>query len=75
MHSLKSMINDWSQWVKENWEAGSNAEELTPKFSEYTYRQLLDMGVNTMGVKKYEAANPSWMSVAGLIRYWKKKMG
>ncbi len=74
MNTLKSMINDWSQWVKKNWEAGYSAEELTPKFSEYTSQQLLDMGVNPMGVKKYEAANPSWMSVAGLIRYWKKKI-
>ena len=75
MHSLKSMINDWSQWVKKNWEAGHNAEELTPKFSEYTSQQLLNMGVNPVDVKKYEAANPSWMSVAGLIRYWAKKTG
>jgi len=29
--------------------------------------------VSEAGVKIYEAANPSWMSVAGLIRYWKKK--
>ena len=75
MYSLKSMINDWSQWVKKNWEAGYNAEELTPKFSEYTSQQLLNMGVNPVDMKKYEVANPSWMSVAGLIRYWAKKMG
>ena len=74
MKALKRMINDWSEWVKKNWEAGLTAEELTPKFSEYTSQQLLDMGVSPSGVRKYEAANPSWMSVAGLIRYWKKKM-
>jgi hypothetical protein len=75
MHALKSMINDWSQWVKKNWEAGFTAQELTPKFSEYTSQQLLRLGVDPLGIKQYEAANPSWMSVAGLIRYWKKKTG
>jgi hypothetical protein len=24
---------------------------------------------------RYEAANPAFMSVAGLLRYWKKKTG
>ncbi len=69
------MIHDWSQWVKQNWMAGFTAEELTPKFSEYTSQQLLRLGVDPLGIKQYEAANPSWMSVAGLIRYWKKKTG
>ena len=75
MHALKSMIHDWSQWVKQNWMAGFTAKELTPKFSEYTSQQLLRLGVDPLGIKQYEAANPSWMSVAGLIRYWKKKTG
>ena len=75
MHALKSMIHDWSQWMKQNWMAGFTAEELTPKFSEYTSQQLLRLGVGPLGIKQYEAANPSWMSVAGLIRYWKKKIG
>ena len=75
MHALKSMIIDWSQWVKKNWMAGFTADELTPKFSEYTSQQLLRLGVDPLGIKQYEAANPSWMSVAGLIRYWEKKTG
>jgi glyoxylase-like metal-dependent hydrolase (beta-lactamase superfamily II) len=75
MHALKSMIHDWSQWVKKNWMAGFTADELTPKFSEYTSQQLLRLGVDPLGIKQYEAANPSWMSVAGLIRYWEKKTG
>ena len=35
--------------------------------------QLIEAGADEETVKKYEAANPPWMSVAGLIRYWKKK--
>jgi len=34
---------------------------------------LRTKGIGELGIKQYEAANPSWMSVAGLIRYWKKK--
>ena len=49
------------------------AEEITPIFMKYTAEQLRAKGVDETGIGQYEAANPSWMSVAGLIRYWKKK--
>lgn len=70
---LESILNDWAQWMKTKWETGLSADEITPMFMEYTRNQLIEQGVDESGVKKYEAANPSWMSVAGLIRYWKKK--
>lgn len=72
-HELRNMLNDWAFWVREKWESGMGAEEMTPLFSRYTADQLREKGVDEHGIKQYEAANPSWMSVAGLIRYWKKK--
>ncbi len=73
MSALKAILNDWATWIKEKSETGLSAEEMTPLFSEYTAEQLLSQGVSDYGTKQYEAANPSWMSVAGLLRYWKKK--
>ncbi len=73
MGALRDMLNDWAFWIKPKWEEGQSAEEITPQFVAYTQSQLKDRGVHDLGLKQYEAANPSWMSVAGLIRYWKKK--
>ena len=73
MSELKIILGDWSRWIKKKWEEGLDQKELVPLFSEYTTNQLLEKGVSQQGVQQYEAANPSWMSVAGLIRYWKKK--
>lgn len=73
MTELKSILNDWSEWIRVRWEQGATAEELTPQFVEYTNDQLRKTGASEVTVKKYEAANPPWMSVAGLIRYWKKR--
>lgn len=70
---LREMLIDWGEWIKKGWEHGESVPEMTPKFSKYTEQQLRDFGVDDLGVKLYEAANPSWMSVAGLTRYWKKK--
>ena len=52
-----------------------SADEITPLFTKYTDDQLRGKGVSEHGLERYEAANPSWMSVAGLIRYWKKSTG
>ncbi|MEQ6168500.1 MULTISPECIES: MBL fold metallo-hydrolase [unclassified Ekhidna] len=75
MQELKGILKDWSEWMKAKWEAGMSNDEITPEFMAYTSKQLKDRGVSDHGIKLYEAANPSWMSVAGLVRYWKKKQG
>lgn len=73
MKELKEILSNWAQWIKEKWEQGLTNEEITPLFMTYTAKQLQERGVSDLGIKQYEAANPSWMSVAGLVRYWKKK--
>lgn len=75
VEELRKVLNDWADWIKVRWEAGATAEELTSEFVEYTNNQLRAAGASEETVKKYEAANPPWMSVAGLIRYWKKRSG
>lgn len=75
MKELKEVLNDWGQWMKAKWEEGLTNDEITPLFMKYTAQQLKDRGVSDDGIKRYEAANPSWMSVAGLVRYWKKNQG
>ncbi len=70
---LNEILHDWAFWVKEKWEEGQDAAQITPAFKDYTANQLKSRGVNELGLKQYEAANPSWMSVAGLIRYWQKR--
>lgn len=70
---LEFMLDDWATWMKQHFEAQTLPEEIMPQFMEYIKNQLLDAGVSEENVIKYEYANPSWMSVAGLLRYWKLK--
>ena len=73
LDALENILDDWAGWIKERWEANESAEDITPKFMDYTAQQLKRQGLSDKEVETYEAANPSWMSVAGLIRYWTKK--
>lgn len=70
---LKIILNDWSEWMRPYFESGEDQKEIVPKFTAYTKEQLLSKGVDKFTIQIYEYANPSWMSVAGLMRYWKLK--
>lgn len=70
---LENILDDWANWMKPHFDAGSSAEETTPQFMEYTKNQLKMSGVSGEDLIRYEYANPSWMSVTGLLRYWKLK--
>lgn len=73
MEKLRNIMDDWANWIKPYWEAGKKPNEVVPEFRQYAEQQLRDAGLDDMGVSRYEAANPAWMSVAGLMRYWRKK--
>ncbi|WP_258102995.1 MBL fold metallo-hydrolase [Marinoscillum sp. MHG1-6] len=73
LDNLRKMMQDWAGWVKEKWSSGLEMDEMVSQFKDYTVNQLKEHGVDSHGLEQYEAANPSWMSVSGLVRYWKKQ--
>jgi len=73
LSELELILDDWASWMKQHFDAGTAADEITPQFMEYTQNQLRIAGVSDEDLVRYEYANPSWMSVAGLLRYWKLK--
>lgn len=72
--ALEEILDDWADWIKPHWEEGKEAELITPLFQAYTHAQLIKAGIPKEDLPKYEKANPSWMSVVGLMRYWSKKL-
>lgn len=70
---LIEMLDDWSQWMRPHYEAGTAAEEIIPEFIAYTQEQLRSHGVSEENIDRYEKGNPSYMSVTGLLRYWHLK--
>jgi len=47
-------------------------EEINRLFVEWTQTHSASRGVSNADMRAYEAANPSWMSAAGMQRYWRK---
>jgi len=70
---LEKRLTEWAEWIRPYYEQGASVEEVTPKFQAYVQQQLTEHGIEGEQLQQYENANPSWMSVAGLMRYWRKK--
>lgn len=75
LDALEENLMTWANWIKPHAEAGAAPESITPDFQAFAQAQLEAAGVSPSGLNRYEKANPAWMSVAGLLRYWKKKLG
>lgn len=73
LDELEGRLLDWAQWMKPHFEAGRTIEETTPLFTDFVMQQLRQIQLTKEEMAAYENANPAWMSVAGLMRYWKKK--
>lgn len=71
--ALEERLLSWAEWIRPHAENGADPASLVPDFQAFVQKQLLDAGVAPVDLKRYEAANPAFMSVAGLMRYWKKK--
>ncbi len=71
MDQLETILDDWAAWMKPRFDAGESAAAITPDFVAYTQQQLRDAGVSQDNIDRYESGNPSFMSVTGLLRYWK----
>ncbi len=72
LNELQKRLHKWANWIKPHYEAERSVVEVTPEFQQMVAADMIAEGIAEADRNKYEAANPSWMSVAGLMRYWKK---
>lgn len=71
--ALKNILDDWSAFIYPHYKNNTPPAELVPLFVQHTRRQLEAAGLDAQALEQYEYANPAYMSVNGLLRYWKLK--
>ncbi|RMF02445.1 MAG: MBL fold metallo-hydrolase [Bacteroidetes bacterium] len=71
MEELEQRLDKWADWMHPYFVEGASVAEVTPKFQRMVRAEMEASGLSASEIAQYEAANPAWMSVAGLLRYWK----
>lgn len=74
LDNLRTVLESWSEWMRPFAEKEADWKAVIPKFETFVEAQRLQMGATPESAENYAKANPTWMSVAGLMRYWKKRL-
>lgn len=70
---LRSMIEDASTFIRARMEEGMARDDLVNAYVGWNRERALGRGMPAEDFARYEAANPLFMSVDGLMRYWRKR--
>ncbi|MCS6928075.1 MAG: MBL fold metallo-hydrolase [Saprospiraceae bacterium] len=74
LHDLEKRLLAWANWMKPYAQRKAQVEEVMPEFLAFVREDMTAAGIDAATAACYEAANPAFMSVAGLLRYWNKKL-
>ncbi|MGQ9510943.1 MAG: MBL fold metallo-hydrolase [Thermaceae bacterium] len=70
LEALETLLFTWAEWVRARLKEGRSEEEVRPWF-EAVWREGL-RGLSEEEMDRYALADPPWMNLQGLIRYWTK---
>lgn len=60
-------------FIREHMEAGESRDQIVQRYVSWNQEMALAQGVPAAVFEQYEAANPLYMSVDGIMRYWQKQ--
>ncbi|MFZ4513567.1 MAG: MBL fold metallo-hydrolase [Geothrix sp.] len=73
--SLEENLHRIATWVKERMATGEDEAAMVPPFQAFMHDLLAGYGLPESAIQLYEIADPAFMSVYGLVRYWRKQAG
>ena len=69
---LEERLEAWAGWMLEHLREGREEAGLVQTFEAFVADELRAKGLSEEEIEDYEQADPAFMSVAGLGRYWRK---
>lgn len=70
---VRSVLEDANTFVRARMEEGMERDDLVNAYIGWNREQAISHGMDPDDFARYEAANPLFMSVDGLMRYWRKQ--
>lgn len=69
---METRLIQWSDWIGEQLREGKTDEEITRGYEAMSKDLLQHQNIVGELLTAYEFADPFWMNVMGLVRYWRK---
>lgn len=71
--AFATLLTEAADFVRVRLESGLDRDEIVDQYRSWHLSRAKGAGVSADTLRKYEVANPLYMSVDGIIRYWKKR--
>ncbi len=71
--AFNALLYQSAEYVRERMQAGVERDALVRQYIEWNRRRAADLGISEEVFQQYEVANPMYMCVDGMMRYWTKK--
>jgi glyoxylase-like metal-dependent hydrolase (beta-lactamase superfamily II) len=71
--ALRDLLPETAVVVKQMLEAGLDRDEMVSQYYEWNRNRARQLGISDAAIHQYETANPWYMSVDGIVRYWQKQ--
>jgi glyoxylase-like metal-dependent hydrolase (beta-lactamase superfamily II) len=72
LQAIERELDMVDEWISVTLPACSDLEDVSAHFMEWTRSRYDAEHITPAQVEFFETANPSWMSPAGIYRYWRK---
>ncbi|MCA9936009.1 MAG: MBL fold metallo-hydrolase [Ardenticatenaceae bacterium] len=70
--SLRALLDDAPNFIRKQMQANVSRDDMIPLYEEWVRDRARALGLTEMQIHQYEMANPLYMSVDGIVRYWRK---
>jgi glyoxylase-like metal-dependent hydrolase (beta-lactamase superfamily II) len=69
------LVNDVTEWIGQKLATGLTRDEIVTAYEVWVRQRAAATGLDDGTIQLYEMANPLYMSVDGITRYWQKRAG
>jgi glyoxylase-like metal-dependent hydrolase (beta-lactamase superfamily II) len=73
LDALEALLDEATEFVRQRMAEGQDREQIMDAYLNWQKERAAAVGVSDWLAQRYEAANPNFMSVDGIMRYWKKR--
>lgn len=74
LHTLSALLVEASEFIRLRMVAGEDRDTIVSAYLDWNHQRMRDHGLSDFAIEQYNAANPLYMSVDGIMRYWRKKL-
>lgn len=74
LETLRALMDESAEFVRLRMVDGLERDEIVADYVAWNHERMRAHGLSDYAIEQYNAANPLYMSVDGIMRYWRKKL-